>query len=494
MLSALLALAATQGLAALIWFWSLKRHDMSVADIFWPLYHVVAATIFYTVSGQDGLFAAAVLGLIIIWGLRLALHIGARQMGKGEDHRYTAVRRTKDDRFPHTSLYIIFMPQALMAWGVSLVLLPILNYTGDASWSKWMFLALALGGLILEVVADLQLTRFRAEMQASAVLNSGLWRYSRHPNYFGEWLFWLGICLVSMHHSVWWPILAMALLTFLLTRFTGVKRMESDIEQRRPGYTHYVTSTSSFFPWRQLIIAGVVIFTATPDVSANDATPAGYAASSGHANYAQGEPARENFSRRTETWRFKAFIDKKEVGYHSFKAYYHPSGIRLEGEAKFEYKLLGITLFSYEHAVVEEYDNNYCLQKITSNTLIKDKSLSLQGNLTPQGFAVDAPTNEIHDTQCVVPFAYWAPTFVAQSELLNGQTGELVPVSITPESRLNDLETSYRVETDEMLLTVRYDATGKWIGLISDLPAKRKLIYKLQIYKTENQDFLATVE
>jgi steroid 5-alpha reductase family enzyme len=494
MLSALLALAAIQGLAALTWFWSLKRHDMSVADIFWPLYHVVAAIIFFTVSGQDDLFAAAVLGLIIIWGLRLALHIGARQMGKGEDHRYTAARRTKDDRFPHTSLYIIFMPQALMAWGVSLVLLPILNYTGEASWSQWMFLALALGGLIFEVMADLQLTRFRAEMPASAVLSSGLWRYSRHPNYFGEWLFWLGICLVSMHHSVLWPILAMALLTFLLTRFTGVKRMESDIEQRRPGYTHYVTSTSSFFPWRQLIIAGVVIFTVTPDVSANDTTPAGYAASSGHTNYAQGEPAQENFSGKTETWRFKAFIDKKEVGYHSFKAYYHSSGIRLEGEAKFEYKLLGITLFSYEHAVVEEYDNNYCLQKITSNTQIRDKSLSLQGNLTPQGFAVDAPTNEIHDTQCVVPFAYWAPTFVAQSELLNGQTGELVPVSITPESQLNDLETSYRVETDEMSLAVRYDATGNWIGLISDLPAKRKLIYKIQIYKTENQDFLTTVE
>ena len=281
----------------------------------------------------------------------------------------------------------------------------------------------------------------------------------------------------------------MALLTFLLTRFTGVKRMESDIEQRRPGYTDYVTRTSSFFPWRQLLIASVITFSVAPDVSANDAT------SSDHASYAQGEPAQENFNVKTETWRFRAFIDKKEVGYHSFKAYYHTSGIRLEGEAKFEYKLLGITLFSYEHAVIEEYDNNYCLQKITSDTQIKDKSLSLQGNLTPKGFAVDAPTNEIHDTQCIVPFAYWAPTFVAQSELLNGQTGELVPVSIYAEIPTeNAAETSYRVETDEMSLAVQYDATGKWVGLVSDLPAKRKLIYKLEIYKAENQDFLATVE
>ena len=489
MLSATLALVAVLALATFVWLWSLKQHDISVADIFWPLYHIVAAVIFYTVSVQDSLFANVVLGLVIIWGLRLAMHIAVRQLGKGEDHRYTSVRNTKNDRFPYTSLYIIFLPQALMAWGVSLVLLPILNYSGEASWSQWVCLAIALSGLVFEIVADFQLTRFRAEMPASAVLNSGLWQFSRHPNYFGEWLFWLGICLISMHHSVWWPLLAMALLTFLLTRFTGVKRMESDIEQRRPGYTDYVRRTSGFFPWRALLIAGVVTFSMAPDVSADDAT------SSDLPNYVQGEPAQKNFTAKTETWRFKAFIDKKEVGYHSFKAYYHASGIRLEGEAKFEYKLLGITLFSYKHAVVEEYDNNYCLQKITSDTQIKDKSLSVQGNLTPQGFAINAPTDEIHDTQCIVPFAYWAPTFIAQNELLNGQTGELVPVSIYPESQAgNAVETSYRVETDEMSLAVQYDARGKWIGLVSDLPAKRKLTYTLQIYKTENQSFLATVQ
>ena len=113
MLSALLALVAIQGLAALVWLWSLKQHDISVADIFWPLYHVVAAVIFYTVSGQDSLFATAVLGLIIIWGLRLAMHIVVRQLGKGEDHRYTTVRNTKDDRFPlHQPLHHFFAPSA----------------------------------------------------------------------------------------------------------------------------------------------------------------------------------------------------------------------------------------------------------------------------------------------------------------------------------------------------------------------------------------------
>ena len=479
MMPALLALAVTQGLAAFVWLWSLRHHDISVADIFWPLYHIVAASVLFTASERDSMLATAVLGLIVIWGLRLALHISRRQLGKEEDHRYTAVRKSKDDRFPYTSLYIIFLPQALMAWGISLVMLPIFNHSGEASWSMWLFLALALGGLIFEVVADLQLTRFRANMPASAVLNSGLWRFSRHPNYFGEWLFWLGICLISMHHDVWWPILGITLLTFLLTRMTGVKRMESNIEQRRPGYTNYVTHTSSFVPWRQLLLAGVVTFAVAPDVSADYAS----------------ESESQKPTAKTETWLFRAFIDKKDVGYHSFTAYYNATGIRLEGEAKFEYKIFGITLFSYKHEVVEEYDSEYCLQKITSDTQIKDKSYSLKGVLTDHGFSVEAPTNEIHNTQCVVPFAYWAPTFIAQSVLLNGQTGELVPVSIYRESHSdNTVGTSYRVETDDMSLVVQYDPTGKWVGLVSDLPVKRKLIYKLQAYKTESQDFLALLE
>ena len=480
MMPAIQALVAIQGLAVLVWIWSLRRNDISIADLFWPVYHMVAAIVLFVASERDSLFATAVLGLIVIWGLRLALHIGQRQLGKKEDHRYTTVRKSKDSKFPYTSLYIIFLPQALMAWGISLVLLPIFNLSGTASWSMWFFLAMALIGLIFEVIADFQLTRFRATMPASAVLNSGLWRFSRHPNYFGEWLFWLGICLISIHHSIWWPILAMTLLTFLLTRMTGVKRMESDIEQRRPGYTKYVTHTSSFVPWRQLLLAGVVAFAVAPDVSAD---------------YAKESESQKPTSANTETWLFRAFIDKKEVGYHSFKAYYNSTGIRLEGQAKFEYKILGITLFSYKHEVVEEYDSEYCLQKITSNTQIKDKSFSLKGELTAQGFAVNGLTNEIHNTQCIVPFAYWAPTFVAQSELLNGQTGELVSATIYPESQTdNTIEKNYRVETDEISIAVQYDPTGKWTGLVSDLPAKRKLIYKLKTYKTESQDFLAALE
>ena len=113
MLSALLALVAIQGLAALVWLWSLKQHDISVADIFWPLYHVVAAVIFYTVSGQDSLFATALLGLIFIWGLRLAMHIVVRQFGKGEDHRYTTVRRHQGRQIPlHQPLHHFFAPSA----------------------------------------------------------------------------------------------------------------------------------------------------------------------------------------------------------------------------------------------------------------------------------------------------------------------------------------------------------------------------------------------
>ena len=135
------------------------------------------------------------------------------------------------------------------------------------------------------------------------------------------------------------------------------------------------------------------------------------------------------------------------------------------------------------------------MQKISSATRIKDKSLSLKGHKTAAGFAVNAAIDEIHDSQCLVPFAYWAPTFIAQNQLLNGQTGELVAVSIQPESQTDNFaETSYRVEADEMSLVVSYDADGKWDGLVSDLPAKRKLIYTLQTYETEGEDFLAVLK
>ena len=480
MSQALLALGVVAGLATLVWLWSLRRHDVSVADIFWPLYHVIVTAIFYFAGAPTGFLATAVFVLIAVWGLRLAYHIGRRQIGNGEDHRYTSVRESNDERFPYTSLYLIFLPQVCMAWAICLVVQPIFTQSIDVSWSQWLFFAVALSGLIFEVVADSQLGRFRAQMPSSAVLNSGLWKYTRHPNYFGEWVFWLGICGVSMHYSIWWPIIAMTLLSFLLMRMTGVKRMEVDIESRRPGYSAYVAQTSSFFPWRQLLIAGLVAIIVAPDIRADNANS---------------DQIKESVSAKTEVWLFRVFIDNKEVGYHSFKAHYTASGIRLEGEAEFAYKVLGFTVFSYKHEVTEEYDNNFCLQKISSATRIKDKSLSLKGHKTAAGFAVNAAIDEIHDSQCLVPFAYWAPTFIAQNQLLNGQTGELVAVSIQPESQTDNFaETSYRVEADEMSLVVSYDADGKWDGLVSDLPAKRKLIYTLQTYETEGEDFLAVLK
>ena len=474
----ILALGILFALASAVWVWSLGARDVSVADIFWPIYHVVLGIFFYAQSTTPSVFQSTALALIALWGLRLAYHLRRRQIGLGEDHRYTAIRNANGPNFPYTSLYLIFLPQAFMAWIICLILPPIFAQTAEVTWREWAGLLIATSGFVYEFVADLQLTKFRAQKSPTAILNTGLWRYSRHPNYFGEWLFWLGVCCISLHYSFWQPLLAMALLTFLLTRITGVKRMESTIGDRRPGYVDYVAHTSSFFPWKQLLTLALMFVIATPDVQASG-TPTN-------------QPETQTLV-KTETWMFRAFIDKKEVGYHSFKAQYHPEGIMLEGEAKFEYKVMGITFFSYEHRVREEYDENFCLQKIASDTQIKDKSFSLVGSLTPRGFRVASEKKELHDTQCIVPFAYWAPTFIAQHTLLNGQTGELVPVSIYPENLTDSsTKTSYRVEADEMSLAVSYDADGKWIGLVSDLPAKRKLIYKLQSYKSQPVEFLAS--
>ena len=176
-------------------------------------------------------------------------------------------------RFPlHQPLSSYFCPKRSWRGVVSLVLLPpILAQTAEAvTWSQWAGLSIATSGSCLR-----NRRRFAADSLQSRHArqrSSQLWLMAIQPTSKLLWrmafLAWHLPYLYASQRLV--AVLAMALLTFLLTRFTGVKRMESDIEQRRPGYTDYVTRTSSFFPWRQLLIAGVVTFSVAPDVSAND--------------------------------------------------------------------------------------------------------------------------------------------------------------------------------------------------------------------------------
>jgi steroid 5-alpha reductase family enzyme len=148
------------------------------------------------------------------------------------------------------SLYLIFIPQSLMAWFITLLLIPILS---APTWNVLAYagLGLAAAGLIWEITADIQLTGFLKGPTSSQVLDTGLWSICRHPNYFGEWLFWLGLALTAFNLSGSFAFLIglpMLLLTFLLLRFTGVVRTESDISGKRPEYRAYQQRVPAFFP------------------------------------------------------------------------------------------------------------------------------------------------------------------------------------------------------------------------------------------------------
>jgi len=247
-----LLLLALLALVALLWLWSLKRGDASVIDVFWGAGFVVAAWIALGWGGGSprALLLAA---LVTLWGGRLALHLGARNRREGEDARYAAMREERGAGFRWFSLYGIYLPQALGLWVIALPIQAVLLSGGAAPWNGFDGLALGLWGVgfAFEAVADEQLRRFKADpANRGRVLERGLWRYSRHPNYFGE-------CLIGWAHfgfalaAGWehaWSVLSPLLLTYLLLRVTGVSPLEAHLRAHKPGYADYAARTSPFVP------------------------------------------------------------------------------------------------------------------------------------------------------------------------------------------------------------------------------------------------------
>lgn len=245
-------LLAVLALAALVWLVSLARRDASIADVAWGLGFVVLAWLYRDLGGAASFRAALVPVLVTIWGVRLAAHILVRGRGRGEDPRYAAMRRRWGARFPAVSLFTVFWLQAVVLWIVALPLLQV--QTAAAPWSRLDGLGVALfaAGFAFEAVGDLQLLRFRADpANAGRVLDRGLWRYTRHPNYFGDAALWWGLgCLALATPGGVWTLAGPALMTFLLRRVSGVTLLEKGLRESRPGYRDYVARTNAFFPWR----------------------------------------------------------------------------------------------------------------------------------------------------------------------------------------------------------------------------------------------------
>jgi steroid 5-alpha reductase family enzyme len=239
---------------SVLWIYSLVRRDASVIDIFWGPGFVLAALMYaFTAEGYI-VRKTIVLALVTVWGLRLALHIGARNLGQPEDHRYQEWRKTGGTSWWWQSYFKVFLLQALILWLVSLPLLSaqwqlqparltVLDWSGLALWSV---------GFFFEAVGDYQLARFKRKPENKGkLLTSGLWAYTRHPNYFGESLIWWGFFLFAAACGQWLTILSPLLITFLLLKVSGVALLEKSMVKTKPGYEQYSSQTNAFLPWKK---------------------------------------------------------------------------------------------------------------------------------------------------------------------------------------------------------------------------------------------------
>ncbi len=233
------------------WALSVALKNASIVDIVWGLgFVLVAWTVRFSTDGLDARQWLLV-AMTTIWGLRLGLYLAWRNHGKGEDFRYRAMRKRWGPRFWLISLGTVFGLQGVLMWIVSLpVQLGQADTTPDLGVVAVLGVIVWLIGLFFEVVGDAQLARFKADpANAGTVMDRGLWRYTRHPNYFGDACVWWGIALVAAETGTGaWGLIGAAVMTVLLRRVSGVTLLEKSLVKRRAGYTEYVERTSAFIP------------------------------------------------------------------------------------------------------------------------------------------------------------------------------------------------------------------------------------------------------
>ncbi|HEV2651207.1 MAG TPA: DUF1295 domain-containing protein [Rhizomicrobium sp.] len=250
MIIALITLVLAFAMMTAAWVLSRRLNDVSIVDILWAPAFAVLAIVSALVTGVS-MRGFIVLVLVEVWAVRLGSHIYARWRRLGhEDYRYTEIRRKRGGNFAVTSLWWIFWMQAALLWVISWPLQAALVYRNPLNWLDGVGTALAIAGIAIEAVADVQLTRFRADpANRNRVLDTGIWAWSRHPNYFGDFTLWWGFFLLAIAAGgPWWLILSPIAMSALLVHYSGAGLMEDTIASRRPGYADYVRRTSLFVP------------------------------------------------------------------------------------------------------------------------------------------------------------------------------------------------------------------------------------------------------
>lgn len=254
----LFTLVAVVALMLACWGIAVRLRDVAFIDAIWAYGMVYAVAVAALLNGGPaGLAGWALLALVAAWGLRLGTHLITRWRRLGPDPRYEKIIASAQAKrgwsFERTALLQVFGLQGPLLWGVSLpAQAGILADTGAALpiWG-WAGVGITVVGIAFETIGDAQLESFRANpANKGKVLDTGLWRYTRHPNYFGDFTTWWGIFIVGLAAGApMWTIAGPLFLSFTLTRWSGAPMLEHSLKKHRPGYADYIARTSGFFPW-----------------------------------------------------------------------------------------------------------------------------------------------------------------------------------------------------------------------------------------------------
>ncbi len=237
----------------ILWIVSVVIKNVSIVDLFWGIGFVLTA-VFYALNTEGfGLRKIVLIILVSIWGLRLSIYLTWRNMGKGEDFRYKEFRKKYgENRYWWISFFQTFLLQGILMWLISAPLLGaqiyspaksigILDYVGITIW---------IIGFSFEAGGDFQLAAFKADpANKGKVLNYGFWRYTRHPNYFGDSAVWWGYGIICIASGSYFPVIGSILMTLLIIKVSGVTLLEKSLKEQKPQYIDYIKNTSAFIPW-----------------------------------------------------------------------------------------------------------------------------------------------------------------------------------------------------------------------------------------------------
>ncbi|MGB5078428.1 MAG: DUF1295 domain-containing protein [Sphingorhabdus sp.] len=253
-------LAVLMGVILALWAYSVRIKDVSFIDAFWAFGMVLLAWTTWAQSGSPGARSHLILGLTTLWGMRLSIHLFTRWRAQGEDPRYARIMASVTEKrgwsWGKASLLSVFLTQAPLLF---ITCLPAQLGIWASDGGRTIIgplgalgAAIAILGIAFETIGDAQLRRFRANpANKGKVLETGLWHYTRHPNYFGDACTWWGIWLIAAETGMtgWVSIVGPIFLTFTLLKWSGGPLLERGLKKSRPGYDDYIRRTSSFFPW-----------------------------------------------------------------------------------------------------------------------------------------------------------------------------------------------------------------------------------------------------